>query len=132
MVALFLATSALAEIFHPFASQHDPRWAESPLASAATVEFGVWRPTAVTALHPASDLTVRERDRLWVTYVKWLEGAGYLPARPNHSVPWRRARWQRFEREDGPIELEIRKRHRHGAWEVLILPRGGGSGGAPW
>lgn len=126
MIAVLLANAAWCSPAQALIS--DARAHAGPIASAFDVQVNEG---GLQALH-AADGAVQERDRLWVLYADWLEEIGFRVARRGHAAPWQRVRWQRFESIDGPVELQVRRRAGDGAWMALVIPRGGGSGGAPW
>lgn len=93
--------------------------APSPLDSATSVhaQGGV-----LNAWH-ATDLDVATRDRLWDDYVAWAATQGYAPSRKRQQMPWQKVRWQRFERGDEAVELQIRRKKQAGGWWVQVIPK---------
>ncbi|MES2638784.1 MAG: hypothetical protein V4850_04860 [Myxococcota bacterium] len=96
-----------------------------PFADGATVRV---RGCGIEAEH-ATVNTVAERDRLWTSYVAWLERMGFTAARSEHEAPWNEVRWQRFERDGRAVELQVRRPGHSDSWMVMLVPKQTGS---PW
>ena len=119
MLATALVFAAQAAAVHPLNPRAEA-WLHSPLAEGDKVRFHPW---AVQVLHPSPSPSA-ERDRLYVQYSKWLTTEGYIPVHRDHKMPWQRVRWQRFENEEGAVDLEVRRNKKLDAWSVWVIPRG--------
>jgi hypothetical protein len=120
MLATALVLAVQAADVHPLVNPRAEAWARAPLAEADRLLVHPW---AVQVVHPSPPPS-SERDRLYVQYSKWLTSQGYIPVHRDHKAPWQRVRWQRFENEEGALDLEVRRNRKLDAWSVWVVPRG--------
>ena len=120
MLATALAFATQAAAVHPLLDPRAEGWARAPLAETDRLLLHPW---SVQVVHPSPSPSA-ERDRLYVQYRKWLTEQGYVPVHRDHKAPWQRVRWQRFENEDGAVDLEVRRNKKLDAWSVWLVPRG--------
>jgi hypothetical protein len=120
MLATALVLAVQAADVHPLVNPRAEAWSHSPLIDGDHVLFHPW---SVQIVHPSPSPRA-ERDRLFVQYSKWLTAQGYIPVHRDHKAPWQRLRWQRFENEEGAVDLDVRRNKKLDAWSVWVVPRG--------